>query len=75
MNNVPSENILKLIALTDKLIAEDERDYELVISKLKEIIECGKMEALKCRTFKNKIRCYESMCETITSVLNNIQII
>jgi hypothetical protein len=73
MSNVPSENILKLIELTDKLCLDDED--RMVIAKLKEIIEYGKAEVLKARTIKGKIKCYESMCQTITNVLNNIQII
>lgn len=73
MNNVPSENILKLIELTDKLCLHDE-DREIVI-KMKEIIESGKIEVQKSRTIKGKIKCYESMCGAITNVLNNIKII
>lgn len=76
MNNVPSENILKLIELTDKICIEDNnRDYKAVVVKLKEIIENGKGDVLKSRTIKNKIKCYETMCVTITNVLNNIKII
>lgn len=73
MNNVPSENILRLIELTDKLCLDDEDRF--VIAKLKEIIEYGKSEVLKSRTLKGKIKCYETMCGSITNVLNNIQII
>ncbi len=72
MNNVPSENILKLIELTDKLCIDDDRE---IIVKMKEIIKNGKNEVLKARTTKNKIKCYETMCVSITNVLNNIQII
>jgi len=76
MNNVPSENILKLIELTDKLcIHDDDRDYKLILIKMKEIIENGKTDVLKSRTTKNKIKCYETMCGAITNVLNNIKII
>jgi len=76
MNNVPSENILKLIELTDKICIDDNnRDYKDVVVKLKEIIESGKGDVLKSRTIKNKIKCYETMCVTITNVLNNIKII
>ncbi len=74
MNNVPSENILKLIELTDKLCVHDEIDYSLIIVKMKEIIECGKNDVLKSRTTKGKIKCYEATCLAITNVLNNIQI-
>ena len=39
MSNVPSENILKLIELTDKIYIEDNnRDYKAVVVKLKEIM-------------------------------------
>lgn len=73
MSNVPSENILKLIELTDKLcLHDDDRD---IIVKMKEIIESGKIDVHKARTIKGKIKCYESMCGAITNVLNNIKII
>jgi hypothetical protein len=73
MSNVPSENILKLIKLTDKLCLHDE-DREIII-KMREIIESGKIDVQKSRTIKGKIKCYESMYGAITNVLNNIQII
>jgi hypothetical protein len=73
MNNVPSENILKLIQLTDKLCLHDE-DREIIV-KMKKIIESGKIDVHKARTIKGKIKCYETMCGAITNVLNNIQII
>lgn len=72
MNNVPSENILKLIELTDKLCLHDE---DRIIIKMREIIENGKIEVQKSRTIKGKIKCYETMCGAITNVLNNIKII
>jgi hypothetical protein len=72
MSNVPNENILRLIELTDKLCEHDEINYSLVIGKMKEIIECGKIDVLKARTAKGKIKCYESTCLAITNVLNNI---
>lgn len=76
MNNVPSENILKLIELTDKMCDKDnDEKYKAIVIKLKEIIECGKGEVQKSRTIKNKIKSYETMCVTITNVLNNIKII
>lgn len=76
MNNVPSENILKLIELTDKMCIQDNDDqYKAIVIKLKEIIENGKGEVQKSRTIKNKIKCYETMCVTITNVLTNIKII
>lgn len=75
MSNVPSENILKLIELTDQLCVNDDDSYRLVIIKMKEIIESGKIELVKARTTKNKIKCYETICQTLANVLNNIKII
>lgn len=72
MSNVPNENILRLIELTDKLCEHDEINYRLIIGKMKEIIECGKIDVLKARTAKGKIKCYETTCLAITNVLNNI---
>lgn len=74
MSNVPSENILKLIELTDQLCVHDDDSYRLVIIKMKEIIESGKTEVVKSRTTKNKIKCYETMFNTLANVLNKIQI-
>ncbi len=74
--NVPSDNILKLIELTDKLcLHDDEEDYKIILIKMKEIIESGKIDVLKARTIKGKIKCYETLCVAITSVLNNIKFI
>jgi len=74
MSNVPSENILKLIELTDKLCLHDDDDRDIIV-KMKEIIESGKIDVHKARTIKGKIKCYEAMCGAITNVLNNIKII
>lgn len=71
MSNVPSENILKLIELTDKLCLHDD-DSEIII-KMKEIIENGKLDVQKARTIKGKIKCYETICGAITNVLNTIK--
>lgn len=66
--NVPSENILKLIELTDRLCLDD--NDKILVIKLKKIVEYGKLEVSKARTIKNKIKCYEVMVNTITNILN-----
>ena len=75
MCNVPSENILKLIELTDQLCVQDVDNYRVDIIKIKKIIEIGKTELLKARTTKNKIKCYDTIYDNVANVLNNIKTI
>lgn len=75
MRNVPSENILKLIELTDKLCVQNvvDDDEKKVSFKIRKIVESTRLEVLKSRTIKNKLKCYEIMCINITNVLNNLK--
>lgn len=75
MRNVPSENILKLIELTDKLcVHNDDDDADKKLSfKIRKIVETARLDVLKSRTIKNKLKCYEIMCINITNVLNNLK--
>lgn len=71
--NVPSENIIKLRALTERLSKNDsDIDYEIIVKNLKKIVDDGKQTIASSDTTYSKIKCYESMCQHITTILNNI---
>ncbi len=73
MEKVVSENIERLRELTDKISQNSpEGEYEIVLKKLKKIINEGRGEVTTSATPQTKIKCYEKMCSNITSILNNI---
>ena len=56
----PSENIIKLRALTEEICKrESHDDYKEIVFQLKEIVNGGKEEIASSKTIKNKDRCYE----------------
>jgi hypothetical protein len=77
MKSVPSENILKLRELTNQICEEEnsEIEYKKVVKQLKNIVEEGVIEIEKTTTPKTKMKCYENMCATIKTILNNIKIL
>lgn len=76
MAGVPSENILKLRELTEKIQKEKKEDeYKLIVKKLKSIVDAGKGEISKSESTESKIKCYETMCSTITNLLTNVKFI
>jgi hypothetical protein len=76
MTSVPSENILKLRELTEKMCLRDsDIEYREILLRLKEIVDSGKDEIHNSKTTKTKVKCYESMCLTITTILDNIKIL
>lgn len=75
MTTVPSDNILKLRELTDKICNRETNDeYKEIVLKLKEIVDEGKDEIANSKTIKTRVKCYETMCITITKILNDIKI-
>lgn len=69
---VPSENILKLRELTERLSKNDsDIEYENIVKKLKKIVDDGR-HVIETSDTQTKIKCYESMCQNITTILNNI---
>ena len=75
MTTVPSENILKLRKLTEEICnRESNNEYKEIVLKLKSIVDDGIDEISSSKTMKTKVKCYESMCMTITKILNNIKI-
>ena len=69
---VPNENILKLRELSDKLCKIPNDEYKEIVKQLKAIVTDGKYEIAKSSDSVSKIKCYESMCTTITTLLNNV---
>lgn len=75
-SNIPNENILKLRELTEKLHKENNADeYKVIVKKLKNIVDNGKNEINISETPQSKIKCYETMCTTITNLLTNVKFI
>lgn len=76
MLSVPSENILKLRELTERMTkGKKEDEYKLIVKKLKSIVDAGKSEIAKSDCPESKILCYETMCLTITNLLTNVKFI
>lgn len=70
-SNIPSENLIKLRELTEKIERENKNDdYQIIIKQLKEIIEGGLVKINASKSPQTKIKHYESMCTTITNLLN-----
>jgi len=75
MASVPNENILKLRKLTEKLNDDSFDDsYKTIIKKLKKIVSEGKNEIDNNNSEHAKIKCYETMCSAITTLLTTINL-
>ena len=72
---VPSENIIKLRELTKKISHETPDNYEIIVKKLKDVVDEGKTKIINSENTESKIKCYESMCTTITNLLTSVKII
>lgn len=71
MTSVPSENILKLRELTEKMCGTISNST--IINLVQDMIDEGVQEVIKSKTNKTKIKSYETMCNKITHFLNNIK--
>lgn len=75
MLSVPSENILKLRELTEKMYKEIKEDeYKVIVKQLKKIVDDGKGEIAKTDCSELKIKSYETMCFRITNLLTNVKV-
>lgn len=73
--SIPSENILKLRELTEKMCdMSHEKDYEDVIKKVKKTIDEGTEEVNVSPNAQTKVKCYEKMCNTIITLLSTIKL-
>jgi hypothetical protein len=75
MKSVPSENILKLRELTDKLCNVSNDESREVLEKLKNIIYENKIMVDSYKTERTKLKCYENMCNTIIGLLSETKTI
>ena len=74
MEIAPSENLLKLRELSEKLYAiEKQDDYKDVMSEIKTVLESNKEEISVNSAPREKVKCYEKMCTTITNLLQKIK--
>lgn len=74
MAKQPSENIIKLRELIEKSTNPNEESYETVLKRLKKVVDEGKKDLGNSISPQNKIKCYEKMCVTITSILNEVEL-
>lgn len=75
MAKTPSENILKLRELTDKICnVSPSSDLEIALRELKVAVDEGNKEINVSVTPQKKLKCYEKMYTTITNILNTISI-
>jgi predicted YcjX-like family ATPase len=76
MNSVPNDNLEKLRELTRQIVedSDKENEYKHILANLKDIVSISKTRLSSAKTNKDKITCYESMCQTITKILHNLDI-
>lgn len=69
MKSVPSENILKLRELTDKLCSTNYGDEKDKLDKIKFILYENKKHISLYKTEKNKLKCYEDLFESLIDLI------
>ena len=75
MAKTPSENILKLRELTEKICNESPNSVlEIALRELKVVVDEGNKEINVSVTPQKKLKCYEKMYTTITNILNTVSI-
>lgn len=75
MAKTPSENILKLRELTEKISkTSPNSDLETALRELKIAVDEGNKEINVSGTPQKKLKCYEKMYTTITNILNTVSI-
>jgi hypothetical protein len=73
MEIVPSENIIALRRLSEKLSqASDTENYQNLIKEIKNVVEEISLEIGSKSTSKEKVKCYDKMCVTITNLLEKL---
>lgn len=73
MSNVTNKNLQRLKELSDEL-CDSPNEYKVVVKKLKSIIDEGKKDIEQSSSAQTKVKCYESMCASITTLLASISI-
>lgn len=69
-----SDNMVKLRELTSKISdkIDNEKVYKDMVKKLKNIIGVGKIKVESSKMINDKIKTYENMLLTITSILDEV---
>jgi hypothetical protein len=70
-----SENMVKLKELTNKISSSTNRKYSTIVKELKNIVDEGKKEIEKNVNPQSKMKCYETMCSKITSILKDVELV
>jgi hypothetical protein len=73
MDTTPSENILELRRLSAKLSETNADNYKDIIVEVKKVVETSTTEIMQNKTPKEKIKCYENMCNNITNLLQKLK--
>lgn len=72
MKTTPSENILKLRELTEKLCDTTHKDYcEKSLIRIKQVIDESSLEISEAKTHQSKINCYENMYKKIKNIFKD----
>jgi hypothetical protein len=72
MKSSPSENILKLRELTEKLCDLSHKDNcEKSLIKIKQVIDESSIEISQANTYQSKINCYEKMYKKIKNIFKD----
>lgn len=74
MSKVTNENLEKLKVLSEELCNLPSDKHKGIVKKIKAIFEEGKKELEGSNSVNSKLKCYEKMCESITSILISINI-
>jgi hypothetical protein len=69
---VDTKNMIELRELTKRL--SQDYEYRNVILELKDLVDSSSEIITHYKTNKDKIICYENMCQKITEILKNIKI-
>jgi predicted S18 family serine protease len=75
MKSVPSENILQLRELSNKICSKNQYDeqHKSVIIEMKRLVEESKRQIDVSTKQKDKLKYYEKMCVAITNLLQKIK--
>jgi hypothetical protein len=71
MKSIGNENLMKLRELSDELCESFE--YKVIVDKLRNIIDKGKIKVDSIKTPQSKMKCYENMCSEIVNILNTVK--
>ena len=75
MNSIPSDNIIKLRELAEKLSTHtSDSDYLETLHSLKTEIDFSVDEVENTTTIKNKVKCYEHLVKKLNGILKNVNI-